>query len=108
LVPETPEDRKGRALIEVIEKGSTTIAHPTPLLFVHGACSSAGIWDDHFLSSFAEKGYRAVALSLRGHGASSICQPLRSCSLADYVEDVKTVIAEFSSPPVLLGHSMGC
>ncbi|AKK26466.1 alpha/beta hydrolase [Mycobacterium sp. EPa45] len=95
-------------MLEVIEKGATTSAHPFPLLFVHGACSAAGVWDDHFLDFFADSGYHAVAVSLRGHGASSLSQPLRSCSLEDYVDDVDTVAAGLSSSPVLIGHSMGC
>ncbi|RZT18753.1 alpha-beta hydrolase superfamily lysophospholipase [Mycobacterium sp. BK558] len=93
---------------EVIAKGASTAAHPTPLLFVHGACSAAWIWDDHFLGSFAEQGHHALALSLRGHGASSLARPLGSCSLDDYAEDVSIVAAQLSSPPVLIGHSMGC
>lgn len=92
----------------MIEKGSTTTAKPTPLVFVHGGCSSAAIWDDHFLDYFADKGYRAIALSLRGHGASSLSQSLNSCSIADYVDDVQAVVAELDSPPALIGHSMGC
>lgn len=95
-------------MLEVIDKGSPTKAHPVPLLFVHGGCSTAGIWDDHFLDFFADKGYRAVALSLRGHGASSLSKPLKSCSIADYVDDVHAVGVKLSSPPVLIGHSMGC
>ena len=41
----------------------------TPVLFVHGAWHGAWCGDEHFLDFFADKGYRAVALSLRGHGA---------------------------------------
>ena len=95
-------------MLEVIEKGSITDAHPTPLLFVHGGCSSAAIWDDHFLGFFADRGYRATALSLRGHGASSLSQPLNTCSVDDYVNDVRTVATELDLPSVLIGHSMGC
>lgn len=95
-------------MLEIIDKGSVTESHPDPLLFVHGACGTAGIWDDHFLGFFADKGYRAVALSFRGHGASSLSKPLQSCSIADYVEDVHVVAAELESAPVLIGHSMGC
>ena len=95
-------------MLEVIDKGSVSESHPVPLLFVHGACSSAGIWDDHFLNFFTDKGYQAVALSLRGHGASSLSKPLKSCSFADYVNDVHAVVVKLSSPPVLIGHSMGC
>ena len=57
---------------EVIEKGRSSEAHPTPLLFVHGAAHAAWCWDEYFLDFFADRGYRAVALSLHGHGASPI------------------------------------
>jgi pimeloyl-ACP methyl ester carboxylesterase len=95
-------------MLEVIDKGSSTESHPVSLLFVHGAWSTAWCWDEHFLDFFADKGYRAVALSLRGHGASSLSKPLKSCSIADYVDDVHAVADELGSPPVLIGHSMGC
>jgi pimeloyl-ACP methyl ester carboxylesterase len=95
-------------MLEVIDKGSVTESHPVPLIFVHGACSAAGVWDDHFLNFFAAKGYRAVALSLRGHGASSLSEPLKSCSLADYADDVRAVAVELDTAPVLIGHSLGC
>ncbi|OBH05627.1 hypothetical protein A5696_26660 [Mycobacterium sp. E2699] len=95
-------------MLEVIDKGSATEAHPVPLLFVHGGFSTARIWDDHFLAFFADEGYRAVALSLRGHGASDLSQPLKSCSIADYVDDVHAVVGTLGRPPVLIGHSMGC
>jgi pimeloyl-ACP methyl ester carboxylesterase len=95
-------------MLEVIDKGSATESHPVPLLFVHGACSTAGVWDEHFLEFFANNGYRAVALSLRGHGASSLSKPLKSCSIADYVDDVHAVVVTLDRPPVLIGHSMGC
>lgn len=95
-------------MIEVIDKGSTTEAHPVPLLFVHGACGAAWYWDEHFLDYFADRGYRAVALSLRGHGSSTLSKPLDSCSIADYADDVHTVADELGVKPVLIGHSMGC
>jgi pimeloyl-ACP methyl ester carboxylesterase len=73
-------DQEGRAVVlEVIDKGSATKAHPVPLLFVHGACSSAWCWDERFLSFFA-----------------------------DYVDDVHAVALKLGPDPVLIGHSMGC
>jgi len=39
--------------LEVIDKGVPSSAHPTPLLFVHGACHAAWCWDEHFLDYFA-------------------------------------------------------
>jgi pimeloyl-ACP methyl ester carboxylesterase len=95
-------------MLEVIDKGSTTESHTVPLLLVHGACGTAWVWDENFLDFFADQGYRAVALSLRGHGASRLSKPLKCCSIADYVDDVHAVVDKLGSPPVLLGHSMGC
>ena len=94
-------------MLEVVDKGSATDSHPVPLLFVHGIWHAAWCWDEHFLDFFADKGYRAVALSLRGHGASSLSKPLKSCSIADYVDDVRAVVGKLGSPPVLIGHSVG-
>lgn len=94
-------------MLEVIDKGSTSAAHPAPLLFVHGAWHAAWCWDDHFLTFFADRGYRALALSLRGHGGSPATKPLRSLSMADYVDDITTVASGLPVPPVVIGHSMG-
>jgi len=57
-------------MLEVIDKGRCSDEHPAPLLFVHGGNLAAWCWDEHFLDFFADKGFRAVAVSLRGHGAS--------------------------------------
>lgn len=94
-------------MLEVIDKGSRSEAHPAPLLFVHGGYHAAWCWDVHFLNYFADKGFRAVAVSLRGHGQSVRSQPLASCSIADYIDDVRIVADTLDSEPVLVGHSMG-
>ena len=94
-------------MLEGIEKGCVSEAHPVPLLFVHGAWHAAWCWDENFLSFFADKGYRAVAVSFRGHGESPVDKPLRACSVADYVQDVSSVAARLPSAPVVIGHSMG-
>lgn len=95
-------------MLEVIDKGFTTAAHPIPLLFIHGGCSAAAAWDCHFLDFFAGRGFRVIAVSLRGHGSSALSGPLRFCSIADYVDDVRHVAAGLGAPPALIGHSMGC
>lgn len=94
-------------MLEVIEKGSVSEAHPVPLLFVHGVWHAAWCWDENFLSYFADKGYRAVALSFRGHGESPTDKPLWACSVADYVADVRSVAEHLPTPPAVIGHSMG-
>jgi pimeloyl-ACP methyl ester carboxylesterase len=78
-----------------------------PLLFVHGAFTAAWCWAEHFLPFFAAHGYRAQALSLRGHGLSEGRAQLDWHSISDYVDDVAQVIAGLDAVPVLVGHSMG-
>jgi len=94
-------------VLEVIDRGAAGAAHPVPLLFVHGAWHAAWCWDEHFLGYFTDRGYRAVALSFRGHGHSDTSKRLRDLSFADYVDDVATVARSLPVPPVLIGHSMG-
>lgn len=94
-------------MLEVIEKGPDSGSHPVPLLFVHGTGHGAWSWDEHFLAFFAEKGYRVLALNLRGHGRSPTSKPLRKCSIGDYVDDVVEVADSLSRSPVVIGHSMG-
>lgn len=95
------------AALEVIGKGATSGEHPVPLLFVHGGCHSAWCWDEGFLDHFADHGFQAAALSLRGHGGSSSDKSLHRCSIADFVDDVNAVAVTLEAPPVLIGHSMG-
>jgi pimeloyl-ACP methyl ester carboxylesterase len=94
-------------MLEVIDRGYCTPAHPTPLLFVHGAWHAAWCWDEHFLNFFADKGYRALAVSLRGHGNSPAPRPMQTCSIANYVDDVASVADSLPTRPVVIGHSMG-
>ena len=79
----------------------------TPILFVHGAYVGAWCWEEHFLDWFAQHGYDAYAVSLRGHGKSAGRDRLDDFGLADYAEDVARAVAELPRPPVLVGHSMG-
>ena len=94
-------------MLEVIDKGSVTESHPVPLLFVHGTWHAAWCWDEHFLDHFADRGFRALALSLRGHGCSKTDKNLRACGLTDYIADVESVVISLPAPPVMIGHSVG-
>lgn len=94
-------------MLEVIDKGSVTEAHPVPLLFVHGGWHGAWCWDECFLDYFADRGFRAAAVSLRGHGKSTTSKPLNSCSVDDYAADVRAVANTLGGSPAVLGHSMG-
>ncbi len=78
-----------------------------PLLFVHGAFAGGWMWTDTFLPYFAQAGYRCYALSLRGHGGTPGREQIDSYSIADYVDDVRSVVEHLGVSPVLIGHSMG-
>ncbi len=93
-------------MLEVIDKGSCSHDHPVPLLFVHGGWHGAWCWEN-FLDFFVGAGYRAVAVSLRGHGASPTAKPLHKVSIADYIDDVRSVADSLGGAPVLIGHSLG-
>jgi pimeloyl-ACP methyl ester carboxylesterase len=94
-------------MLEVIDKGPSRESDKAPLLFVHGAWHGAWCWDEHFLDFFAAKGYRSLAVSLRGHGKSPAPKPMRFCSIADFVDDVASVADSLPVRPVVIGHSLG-
>ncbi len=93
--------------LEVITKKPEGESRTTPLLFIHGAFSSAHIWSPFFLPFFAQHGYECYALSLRGHGGSEGKDGLPVTRLRDYVNDVEQVARGLRAPPVLIGTSMG-
>jgi pimeloyl-ACP methyl ester carboxylesterase len=93
--------------LEIISKYPADNPRPTPLLFVHGSCHGAWCWDVHFLDYFAQHGYAAHAVDVRGHGKSEGREKLRWTSIADYVDDVSAAARQLNSPPILIGHSMG-
>ena len=91
--------------LETITRTPAVQTHKTPLLFIHGMWHGAWCWDETFLPYFAEQGFHATALSLRGHAGSE--GGIRGSTIADYVSDVAQAAGQFDTPPVLIGHSMG-
>jgi pimeloyl-ACP methyl ester carboxylesterase len=94
-------------MLEVIDRKPRRESHRPPVLFVHGAWHGAWCWDEHFLDFFAAKGYRSLAVSLRGHGNTNAPKPMQFCSIADFVDDVDAVARSLPARPVVVGHSMG-
>ena len=95
------------ALIEVRKTLPATPSQKPPLLFVHGGYCDSWFWVPYFLPWFAQQGYPAYALSLRGHGGSGGRDSLFLAGLDDYEADVEHVAGTLSAPPILIGHSMG-
>ena len=93
--------------LHVISRHPMERERPTPLLFIHGMMHGAWCWDVHFLGYFAQHGFAAHAVDLRGHGRSEGRDRLRWTRIADFVDDVVSACRPLRNPPVLIGHSMG-
>ena len=93
--------------LEILSRSPGAHRGKVPLLFVHGAFTGAWCWDEHFLPWFAEQGYEAHAVSLRGHGGSPVQGSLDLAGLDDYVADTLLAAKQVERPAVLVGHSMG-
>lgn len=94
-------------MLELRSRKPARATRKPPLLFVHGGYCDAWCWDRFFLPWFAERGYAAHALSLRGHGTSDGAEALFLAGLDDYVADIEEATERIGTPPVLIGHSMG-
>ncbi|MGF7149145.1 pimeloyl-ACP methyl ester carboxylesterase [Sphingomonas zeicaulis] len=76
-----------------------------PVLMLHGGGQTRGAWRNA-VAALGARGYRAVALDQRGHGDSGWSQD-GSYTLDRFADDLRGVIAEFATPPVLVGASLG-
>lgn len=93
--------------LEVVSHVPETQARQTPILFLHGAWHAAWCWEEYFLPYFAERGFAAHAMSLRGHGLSEGRNRLRWASMEDYITDLVEVARSLPQPPVIVAHSLG-
>ena len=79
-------------------------------VLVHGVTSSSRTWW-RVGPALAERGFRVLAVDLRGHGASP--RPVAGLAAADLAADVAETVADAAGvaevPPVdlLVGHSLG-
>lgn len=76
-----------------------------PLLLVHGALTGSWLWSN-FATYFAERGWEAHALNLRGHFTSDLAD-LASTKMADYATDVGVAVRHVGRPPVIIGWGIG-
>lgn len=76
-----------------------------PIVLVHGAANSAGVWT-FWQHELAARGWPTYAVDLRGHGSSSPMD-LSTTTMEDYADDVEAIVAQLGQEPVLLGWSMG-
>lgn len=78
-----------------------------PLLFIHGASGTSQCWKN-YLPYFANEGWEAFAVNLRGHFPSEREEALAQVTLEDYLHDVEKVIHRLSIENcAIIGHSLG-
>jgi pimeloyl-ACP methyl ester carboxylesterase len=76
-----------------------------PVILMHGAANSAGVWR-YWASALVADGWPVHAIDLRGHGASSPVDLART-SMQDYLADVRQLAEQPRQRPVIVGWSMG-
>lgn len=80
-------------------------ADGVPILFLHGSGQTRQSWGKA-LGEGARRGYRTVALDLRGHGDSE-WSPDGQYELGLFADDLACVLGQFAAPPVVVGASLG-
>ncbi len=84
-------------------------ADGTPVLLVHGNCSSAAFWQP--LLRHLPAGLRIVAPDLRGYGRSETAPVDATRGLRDFADDVAALLDwcyPDGQPVTVAAHSMGC
>lgn len=92
-------------MLSVTTRLPTEPTDKPPVIFVHGAGTSAPVWR-FWQEAFVEAGWPTYNLDLRGHGNSGLVD-LSHTSIFDYVADVDVVTSQLKVAPVVIGWSMG-
>lgn len=93
--------------LEQISKQHPVHTGKGSILFIHGACMGAWVWENNFFEYFFEQGYDVYAISLRNHCGSEHDGSLRWTSIMQYEEDLNQSIEQIPGKLFLVGHSMG-
>ena len=91
-------------MVEVRVVSSLVASERPPVVLVHGAANSSGVWRS-WQQALAERGWSSHAVDLRGHGDSE--GSVDGATMADYADDVASVVEGLPETPVVAGWSMG-
>ena len=90
--------------IRVVERGEPT---SPPVLLVHGWGCSAFVFRDN-MPAFADAGFRAIAVDLKGHGLSDKPVAADEYTVDALVEHLLDILDALGlERPALVGHSLG-
>ncbi|MFQ5513335.1 MAG: alpha/beta fold hydrolase [Myxococcota bacterium] len=90
--------------LELVADGWGSPTAP-PVVLLHGGGQTRHAWSRTALA-LAERGHYAVSLDLRGHGESE-WSPHGRYALEAFKDDLRAVVDDLSSPPALIGASLG-
>ena len=93
--------------LEIISKKQPQVTNKPSILFIHGACMGAWVWEGNFMEYFFEKGHSVFAINLSNHGKSEGERSLRWTSIKHYVRNLGNAVDSIDGPVFLVGHSMG-
>jgi pimeloyl-ACP methyl ester carboxylesterase len=82
----------------------------TPVLLIHGNCSSGAYWEPFVRHLLASGSWRAVAPDLRGYGDTDAAPVDSTRGLRDFADDVAALLPQIfpgGVRPLVAGHSMG-
>lgn len=94
----------GRNSVRIVADGYGPPDGP-PVVLLHGGGQTRHAWGGT-ARALGERGWRALALDLRGHGESG-WDPNGDYALEAFVEDLLAVVAALGGPPVAVGASLG-
>jgi len=80
-------------------------ANGVPILFLHGSGQTRQSWGKA-LNEGGARGFRTIALDLRGHGDSE-WSPDGQYELCLFADDLACVLEQLPSPPIVVGASLG-
>jgi len=88
-----------------VEAARPPRADHRPVVFIHGYFADASIFT-RWLPFFAERGFPAYAVNLRGRADSRPGTDIGRVSVADFVDDA-SLVSRSLDRPFVVGHSMG-
>ena len=83
-----------------------TVDLKTPIIMIHGAF--CGGWAfEQFRQPFEAAGHVVTAPDLPGHAGQSNSPAVAGLSMTDYVQSIVALTQDQTTPPILIGHSLG-
>jgi non-heme chloroperoxidase len=89
---------------EGIRLAADSVGTGSPVVLLHGGGQTRGAWH-RTARALADRGYRAIAVDLRGHGESDWSKVGYDLDL--FVEDLRSILPEVGGKPALIGASLG-